>query len=293
MKPIRKCFDSELPFSLRLDYKETKSPQRELPDHQHHWYEFIYVYRGKGTFFIDQTFYEMRQGDVIVVPGNTVHRGFPDKEEPVTSSVVFFSPELVHNQAFSEAYTYLQLFDAAKKNKQYKYTLSPEHAIILQNDIDAIHSEWEQRRPDGGHALTLLLHLMLLHLNRYYLPQAAGQDAAPLVPDWFRGALAYINDHLDQPLELSALAKRAAVSPAHFSRVFKQRLGMNATDYISTKRIFAAKDGLLQTKDKIEHIAMACGFESMPHFYRTFKKYTGTTPAAYRKGSRPNGVTTG
>ncbi|MNC52658.1 Bifunctional transcriptional activator/DNA repair enzyme AdaA [compost metagenome] len=63
---------------------------------------------------------------------------------------------------------------------------------------------------------------------------------------------------------------------------------MNATDYISTKRIFAAKDGLLQSNDKIEQIAMACGFESMPHFYRTFKKYTDMTPAAYRKGSRPH-----
>ncbi|OKP89815.1 hypothetical protein A3844_03685 [Paenibacillus helianthi] len=289
MKPIRKVFDNELPLSLLLDYKETKSQQRELPDHQHHWYEIVYVYRGKGTFFIDQTFYEMRQGDVIVVPGNTVHRGFPDKEEPVTSSAVFFSPDLVHNHAFSEVYTYLKLFDTAKKNKQYKYNLSPEHAKILQNDIDAIHGEWEQKYPDGGQAMTLQLHLMLLHLNRYCLPQSAGLDAPnALVPDWFREALAYINDHLNGPLELSALAKRAAVSPAHFSRVFKQRLGMNATDYISTKRIFAVKDGLLQSKDKIEHIAMTCGFESMPHFYRTFKKYTGMTPAAYRKGSRPH-----
>lgn len=31
MEPIRKHFDNELPFSLLLDYKETKSPQRELP----------------------------------------------------------------------------------------------------------------------------------------------------------------------------------------------------------------------------------------------------------------------
>lgn len=289
MKPIRKIFDNELPFSLLLDYKETKSPQRELPDHQHHWYEFVYVYRGKGTFFIDQTFYDMRQGDVIVVPGNTVHRGFPDKEEPVTSSAVFFSPYLVNNNTFSETYAYLKLFDAAKKNKHYKYTLPPEHAQIVERDIDAIHDEWEQKRPEGGHAMALLLHLALLHLNRYCLPQAAGLGATnALVPDWFREALAYINDHLNRPLGLSALAKRAAVSPAHFSRVFKQRLGMNATDYISTKRIFAAKDGLLQSNDKIEQIAMDCGFESMPHFYRTFKKYTGMTPAAYRNGSRPH-----
>ncbi|MFD1907715.1 helix-turn-helix domain-containing protein [Paenibacillus rhizoplanae] len=31
---------------------------------------------------------------------------------------------------------------------------------------------------------------------------------------------------------------------------------------------------------------MACGFESMPHFYRTFKRITSMTPAAYRKSNR-------
>ncbi|NQX47946.1 AraC family transcriptional regulator [Paenibacillus tritici] len=287
MEPIRKHFGNELPFTLLLDYKETKSPQRELPDHQHDWYEIIYVYGGKGSFFIDQTFYEMRQGDVIVVPGNTVHRGFPDNEEPVTSSAVFFSPGLILNQPYSESYAYLKLFDAAKQNKQYKYTLSPEHAGIVQNDIDAIHNEREQNRTDGGQALTLLLHLTLLHLNRYCLPQTAGPlTSNTLLPDWFREALSYINDHLNQPLELSSLAGRAAISPAHFSRVFKQRLGMNVTDYIATKRIFAAKDSLLQSSGTIEQIAMACGFESMPHFYRTFKKITTVTPAAYRRNSR-------
>ncbi|KHF34442.1 Melibiose operon regulatory protein [Paenibacillus sp. P1XP2] len=61
---------------------------------------------------------------------------------------------------------------------------------------------------------------------------------------------------------------------------------MNVTDYIAAKRIFAAKDLLLQSSDNIEHIAIACGFKSMPHFYRTFKRYAGMTPASYRKRSR-------
>jgi len=287
MKPMYKHFENESSLSLLLDYKETKSPQLELPDHLHEWYEFVYVYRGKGTFFIDQTFYEMRAGDVIVIPGNTVHRAFPDKEEPVTSTAVFFSPDLIQNIAFGEAYTYLKLFNAAKEHKQFKYTLSPEYGKILEDDIDAIRDEWEQRRPDGSHAMALLLHLTLLHLNRHCLPQAARASAPyALGPDWFRDALCYINEHLNQPLDLGTLAKRAAVSPAHFSRVFKQRVGMNVTDYISMKRIFAAKDLLLQSNDKIEHIAIACGFESMPHFYRTFKKYTEMTPAAYRKRNK-------
>ncbi|WP_342481664.1 AraC family transcriptional regulator [Paenibacillus sp. FSL L8-0340] len=117
-----------------------------------------------------------------------------------------------------------------------------------------------------------LLHLVLLHLNRYCLPQAA-EPGAPnaLVPDWFREALAYINDHLDRPLELGSLAKRAAVSPAHFSRVFKQRLGMNATDYISTKRIFAAKDGLLHPTTKSSKLPSPAALRACPIFTARLK----------------------
>lgn len=287
MNPLRKQFQNELPFPMLLDYKETKSPQRELPDHLHEWHEIVYIYRGKGTFFIDQTFYEMSQGDIILIPGNTVHRAFPDKDEPVTSTAIFFSPQLIPNAALSDDYPYLKLFHAAKKNKQFKYTLSPEHGKILEEDIDTLRSEWKQPYLDASHATTLLLQLTLLHINRYCLPLVAEPDALQdSQPDWFRNALSYINEHLYQTLDLGVLARRAAVSPAHFSRVFKQRIGMNATDYISTKRIFAAKDFLLQTNDTIEHIAADCGFESMPHFYRTFKKYTNMTPAAYRKRSR-------
>jgi len=288
MKPMRKHLENECSFPLLLHYKETKSPQRELPDHLHEWYEFVYVYRGKGTFFIDRTFYEMNPGDVIVIPGNTVHRAFPDKEDPVTSSAVFFSPRLIQNLAFGDAYPYLKLFDSAKKSKQYKYSLSPSHRKKLEDDIDAIRREGEQQSPDSTHAMALLLHLTLLHLNRHCLQQSAGTAVPhdPMGPDWFRDVLAYINEHLDQPLELGGLARRTAVSPAHLSRVFKQRVGMNVTDYIATKRIFAAKDLLLQSSDNIEHIAIACGFKSMPHFYRTFKRYAGMTPASYRKRSR-------
>lgn len=293
MKPLRKSFDREFALPMLLDYKDTKSPLRELPDHHHEWHEFVYVYEGKGTFFIDQTFYEMRPGDVIVIPGNTVHRAFPDKDDPVTSSAVFFGPELIRSRARTqaEADAYLKLFETAKQRKQYKYVPAREHADILERDIDALRAEWQPDRPDCEQALSLLLHLALLHLNRYCLPQnLPASTPASSAPAWLGEALAYIDSELFSRLELNALAERVAVSPAHFSRVFKQRLGMNLTDYISTKRIFAARDRLLQTSDKVERIALDCGFDSLPHFYRTFKKHTRTTPSAYRRRAREQGL---
>jgi transcriptional regulator GlxA family with amidase domain len=98
--------------------------------------------------------------------------------------------------------------------------------------------------------------------------------------------LIYINEHMDEPLTLTILAQKALVSPAHFSRVFKETTGIGLVVYLNTKRIIKAKELLLETNHTIAHIAEMCGFESMPQFYRTFKKYIEMTPATFRKENR-------
>ena len=70
----------------------------------------------------------------------------------------------------------------------------------------------------------------------------------------------YIELNLENELKMNNLAKIAAVSPAHFSRVFKELIGMNVTEYITTKRIIMAKNLLQEQKENIALIAEQCGF---------------------------------
>ncbi|WFR61878.1 helix-turn-helix transcriptional regulator [Paenibacillus amylolyticus] len=79
-------------------------------------------------------------------------------------------------------------------------------------------------------------------------------------------------------LSLHELAQYAAVSPAHFSRAFKRYTGMTLTDYALARRVIMAKEHLVQGDETMAAVADACGFDSLPHFYRQFKKLTGTTP---------------
>ncbi|WP_163583160.1 helix-turn-helix transcriptional regulator [Gracilibacillus saliphilus] len=101
--------------------------------------------------------------------------------------------------------------------------------------------------------------------------------------DWINDIFSYIDHHLQHNISLTTLANEALVSPAHFSRVFKDITGMGLTVYVNKKRIFKAKELLITTNYTISYVAEKCGFESIPHFYRTFKKYIGTTPAHFRK----------
>nr|WP_202887034.1 AraC family transcriptional regulator [Cohnella zeiphila] len=270
-------------FPFAIDYREKKNYRTELTDHLHDWYELVYVHSGSGAFFIDRSFDEMREGDLFAIPGNTIHRAFPDKVDPVTSTAVFFSPILIQQTPLGEPFSYLRCFEQAQARRRFKLNTTPALRLEIESVVDRMHDELEAGIPGFRHSVTLLLHGLLLAIHRETssLPEArAGGDIAP---GWMQDILLYIDDHYCENIGLAELSARASVSPAHFSRLFKQLTGMNVTAFIATKRMIRAKELLLASDDGVGAIAAACGFESLPHFHRLFKRIVGTTPSAYRR----------
>ncbi|MCM3783026.1 AraC family transcriptional regulator [Neobacillus mesonae] len=274
--------DFELPF--RMLYHETKPYQHELPDHMHDWHELICVHQGKGKIFIDHMSLDMEPGNLIIIPGNTIHRIFPDPDNLLTSSAFYISPGLFHGMG-SEAASTLQLFERHRQTKIYKRQFSSQELNDVCEMIDHIHSEINSRKPMRTYSTLLHLQLLLIYLTR--LSSVTEQTPASMSgPDWLTRSLSKIEDELHSRVSLSLLAKDASVSPAHFSRVFKQYTGMTPTDYVTARRIILSKDKLIHSDDTMAVIAEACGFDSLPHFYRMFKKHTGMTPSSYRKSMR-------
>lgn len=283
MNPYRKKFDAMTAFPFECVYRDTKSAQNELPDHLHDWYELVFIYTGKGTFFIDQTFYDAVPGDVFMIPGNTIHRSFPDPEDPKTSTALFFNASLVHNPPLGDSFSYLRCFEQAKRRKAYKLSAGADEKRQLVMLIESIHMEETNKQPGYRQAILLQLQQILLLLGRTINPSYADQAVSTALPSWMTGILTYIDEHPGSPLGLAQLAKQASVTPAHFSRAFKKLTGLNVTEYVTTKRIIRAKELLIETDANISDIAERCGFESLPHFHRMFKKLTGMTPAHYKK----------
>ena len=68
----------------------------------------------------------------------------------------------------------------------------------------------------------------------------------------------------------------------HFSRAFKQSMGMSPTNYIAERRIEGAKKLLQETELPISEIALRVGFSSQSHFTTSFRRVAGATPKAFR-----------
>ncbi|WP_299089606.1 AraC family transcriptional regulator [uncultured Metabacillus sp.] len=225
----------------------------------------------------------MQAGDIFIIPGNTIHRAFPDQQYPITSTAIFFSPLLIHSPLLKHSFTYLKLIDLCKKHKTYRYSLDLTVLQEIEEYIDKMKDEDHQANHDSQELIIHWLHIILVYLNRNCLIDRESVKNPQFEPEWIRTTLQYIDQNLNNKLELDFLANHAAVSPSHLSRVFKQLIGISVTDYITTKRIIKVKELLWNTKDKVNVIAEQCGFQSMPYFYRTFKKHTGLTPKEYRK----------
>ncbi|PLS02241.1 AraC family transcriptional regulator [Neobacillus cucumis] len=284
MKTIKKVSNNNFLFPFSFIYRDTKSPQNELSDHIHDYYEIVYVYSGKGTFFIDDHFYDMQQGDVFLIPNDVIHRAMPDKEDPVTSTIIFFSPTLIYNILIDDSFSFLNLFEMAKKVKHYKMVLSLKSQKKMEEQLLTIYQEMQKNDLGHKHASLLIVHQIILDLYRAHMDNKEHlMERNTFGPHWIKEILAYINDHLDQPLTLTELASQALVSSSHFSRVFKQTTGMGLTVYLNSKRVIKAKELLVKTDDSVSSIAEICGFESMTHFHRIFKKYIDRTPANFRK----------
>ena len=97
--------------------------------------------------------------------------------------------------------------------------------------------------------------------------------------------IAYIHQHLDEPLLLDRLAKEVSYSPYHFTRIFKARVGLPPLYFVSAARLQKAKDLLLRTNLSIRDIALEIGQQSLGTFTTRFTERVGVTPSSFRNSS--------
>ncbi|WP_153799105.1 AraC family transcriptional regulator [Foetidibacter luteolus] len=93
----------------------------------------------------------------------------------------------------------------------------------------------------------------------------------------------FINSNLQDNITIKTLSQKAYMSEPHFFRCFKQQFGITPVDYINEQRIKNARMMLHAADRTITEISFSCGFNNLNYFLKLFKRYTGLTPAQYRK----------
>lgn len=92
----------------------------------------------------------------------------------------------------------------------------------------------------------------------------------------------WIDDHIDQPLNIDVVAQKSGYSKWYLQRMFRSVMHQTLGEYIRQRRLSMAAEALRTTQRPIFDIAMDFGYVSQQTFSRVFRREFDRTPTDYR-----------
>jgi AraC family transcriptional regulator len=215
--------------------------------------------------------YAHGNGRVDVVPAFLSHWTNWDRE--VEFSVIAICPTLL-NQTTQEL-------------MQREIELIPQFSIndlVIQQLALALKMEIQTGCMSGrlyGELLGTALAARLVH--NYAVNKPFEFKSSSLPQSQLKRVIDYIKANLTQDLSILDLATLTGMSESHFSRSFRQSVGIAPYQYFMKQRVERAKQLLEQRSIAISSIALDCGFANQTHLTKVFRQMTGMTPKAYQK----------
>ena len=101
-----------------------------------------------------------------------------------------------------------------------------------------------------------------------------------------RAAQQRIDERPADDYRIPELARQAAMSERHFTRVFTDQVGESPARYVERVRLEAARRALETSSTSLDGVAAACGFGTAETLRRVFQRHLGVAPDAYRRRFR-------
>jgi len=241
----------------------------------------LYVVKGAGWMDHAGSRFEGVSGDLFITRRGHIVAAGHDPKNPYT---VYSTGFHLHGTGYSDALRSFRLPSRLRVPKTLRAEVEARYAALKS---DAASPKPASRLSARGS----LLRLFALALEfAESLPASEKSEApAPLPGDQTRAAdaITYIDEHLADELSLEKLARHSHLSPAYFSRLFRQQTGLAPATFVRQRRMDVARSMLATGDDTIERIARAVGFKDPFHFSRVFKRSAGIAPTEFRSSGKP------
>lgn len=257
---------------MRIDY------------HNHDFFEVYFFISGRVTYMVEGKSYKLRQGDILLINNQELHKPIIESEDPYERFVIWVHPDFLIKQS-SEKHNLLTCFETSTRNK-YKL-LRPESDMLGTIKKSFLKLEKICNSQSFGNDILKKVYLteLLVYLNRAFLNTHEKEKEIEFDIEFnekVNKVIKYINDNLCRDLSLDKLSSSFFVSKYHLLHEFKKYTGYTIYQYIKQKRLILAKM-LLKEGLQVTEVCMRCGFGDYSNFIRAFKKAFGVPPKKYYK----------
>ncbi|MEL7197927.1 MAG: AraC family transcriptional regulator [Pseudomonadota bacterium] len=116
----------------------------------------------------------------------------------------------------------------------------------------------------------------------------SGQDTierSAHYPGWVERAFEMVMDEPAQAVTLARLAEEADIHPGHLARTFRKAFGRTAGQLVRDRQFEVATELLVNSDRPLADLSLQLGFYDQAHFTRFFRRYSGQSPARFRKSA--------
>lgn len=245
--------------------------------HSHDYYEIYFFVDGSVKYYVENEDYELKKGDVLIIPPGKLHRPVIEDNLPYERYVLWILNSYLRNHDGIRGF-----IDEIKRLTEEKHTHLVSCNVEEQNNLRAlIDKAFENYISKEGlseyiseSCIMLIFHELrkkLLNTNR------AEYEQGNIV----RQVILYLNENFVNTPSLDELSAEFFVSKYYLSHKFKEYTKTTIHNYILTKKINLAKE-LLMIGTPSQIVSEKCGFSTYSNFYKAFIERTGISPRNYK-----------
>lgn len=239
--------------------------------HFHERCEIFYFVSGNADFLVEGTRYPLGVGSLLIMRPTESHRVKILGGERYERYAINFSAPAV--ESIDPEHRLLKAFfdrPLGRGNLFLPMQFGEENVLTIFTEMCGKCSRYEM-------TMNLKTHFYWLidRINRAWIKRGSAGYAHP--QNISERVVLYVNSHLFEEISVSALAEHFSLSASQFNRIFKQATGVAPWDYITTKRLVAAREKI-RSGAAAQRVAEVCCFCDYSSFYRAYVKHFGCSP---------------
>ncbi|MGE6578497.1 AraC family transcriptional regulator [Paenibacillus xylanexedens] len=275
------------PFQLFQNRcSDMKAEECILYLHWHEHFELIVMRKGSALFHIDSKPYVVRAGEVMIIPGGTLHVGYALDDGDVYYDSVVVNRALFHDFTHDPVH---EQYVAPYLEGRVRFPVKPAEENTACTGYYSLLNEAVEEMALQPPAYQLVvkskLHALFTLLARTFMPQQLpDRSVGSYFPnrERFKQLIAQIEADPTGKMSVTEAASHVGLNAYHFCKMFKKLTGRTFVEYVNGCRMSEAEQLLQGSSLTITEIAAKVGCDNANYFTKLYKQYKGVTPSGGR-----------
>lgn len=268
---------------LQIGYLHSKITSDHAIEHYHNACELDFFITADLHIFVRDVNYPIADGDVLYIDEDEIHKVVYSNRTDYTRYVLNVEKDFLAGHVSHAAVC--DVFAGLSRKGCRRAHLSADQYLEISLLFEMLNKQ-AKAAGDGANltAVSALAFVLLYKISR--LLQDKSEERAGSKETYAQKIIRYIDQNYPNKIGLATLAAEFHLTECYISHLFKEITGLSISSYLQYRRIIEAQKRLKSRDAAIVSVCYECGFTSLPHFYKVFRRITGTTPKAFAKNTR-------